>query len=289
MEEQTCPQCRKTFSAYPSQQRVYCSRQCLVAARVAVKKKTGRYKLCEICGTEFWVIPAREASARYCSRSCKDSAVLLADHECVQCGKTFQAWPSERRRYCSHECATAHKTFRKGEPCETCGKTVDPKKNQTRFCSLACAHEATRKGEFVVCAGCGVQVYRRPNELQNRQNVFCSRKCHNESMRLAGPGAKFKMATGYVYVYFPSHPDCTKNGLVAEHRLVAEQELGRRLRRSEHVHHINGVKDDNRPKNLQVIEAGQHTRITIKATVAKRRSEAAELAEYRRRFGSLDQ
>jgi hypothetical protein len=45
-----------------------------------------------------------------------------------------------------------------------------------------------------------------------------------------------------------------------EHRVVAEQMLGRPLNRGEIVHHIDGNKHNNTPENLQVMTQSEHIR-----------------------------
>lgn len=58
-------------------------------------------------------------------------------------------------------------------------------------------------------------------------------------------------------LYMPNHPRAYKMGQVLEHIVVMERKLGRSLYPHETVHHINGIKDDNRPENLQV-RNGRH-------------------------------
>ena len=58
---------------------------------------------------------------------------------------------------------------------------------------------------------------------------------------------------GYIMLSLPGRSN------VAEHRIIMEQILGRELLPGENVHHINGIKTDNRPENRELWVTSQPT------------------------------
>lgn len=65
-------------------------------------------------------------------------------------------------------------------------------------------------------------------------------------------GGRSITSHGYVLIKVgQNHHLADVRGYAYEHRLVAEEKLGRLLRPGERVRHVNGVKDDNRPENIE--------------------------------------
>lgn len=65
----------------------------------------------------------------------------------------------------------------------------------------------------------------------------------------------------YKEVYMPNHPKARQNGCVLEHRLVAEQIIGRILKDEEVVHHIDEDRTNNNLDNLIVfVSQDDHAR-----------------------------
>lgn len=72
----------------------------------------------------------------------------------------------------------------------------------------------------------------------------------------------FDNGDGYIRIIIhsdsPFYPMADSEGRVLKHRLVMAEKLRRCLLRSEHVHHINGNRNDNRLENLQLISQADH-------------------------------
>jgi len=69
-------------------------------------------------------------------------------------------------------------------------------------------------------------------------------------------GGRSLASNGYVLVWVgKDHHLADVRGYAYEHRLVAEQKLGRHLLKGEVPHHINAIRADNRPENIEIVDS----------------------------------
>jgi hypothetical protein len=71
-------------------------------------------------------------------------------------------------------------------------------------------------------------------------------------------GGRFVTQNGYVKVLDPEHPRSDPRGYVFEHIKVAGEAAGAPVPLRMVVHHVNGIKTDNRPENLRIMTAQEH-------------------------------
>ena len=108
---------------------------------------------------------------------------------------------------------------------------------------------------YIACPDCGKERWVQLPALKRQANQGRCPQCANKEGRgrensRHWKGGKPFITNGYILLYQPSHPNAHHGGRVKRSRLVLEEKLGRYLLPNCVPHHINGIKDDDRPENL---------------------------------------
>lgn len=90
-------------------------------------------------------------------------------------------------------------------------------------------------------------------KFQNRSKAHSGEKCNFWN------GGKGKTTGGYNLIFHPDHHRADRRGYVLEHILVFEEATGISVPDGCCIHHLNGIKDDNRIENLCMMTQGAHT------------------------------
>lgn len=117
----------------------------------------------------------------------------------------------------------------------------------------------------ITCSYCGKTFWLKTYFACRYKHIYCNRECKNSDKSISACGEKSHwwkggriIHSGYIYLKMPDDSDADSQGYVAEHRIMAREKIGRTLLKNEDVHHLNGIKTDNRPENIVVITKSQH-------------------------------
>jgi hypothetical protein len=131
--------------------------------------------------------------------------------------------------------------------------TARPALDETKQITCTqCKNPFTASSRHRLCPSCrGIrQMKKCPDcgSLMRKDSKRC-RSC-DSAFRVGENNSSWKggriVKKGYIMLRIPNR------GYVFEHVLVMEEKLGRRLEEDENVHHKNGVRDDNRLRNLEL-------------------------------------
>lgn len=107
------------------------------------------------------------------------------------------------------------------------------------------------------CCGATVLKYLRLHGIPRRPRVGWGDGHHHWK------GGRY-LGGEYWMCYKPDHPRASKNcHYVREHILVWEKANGKLLPKGWHIHHINGIKADNRIVNLKAIPSKKHYLVLV--------------------------
>jgi len=95
----------------------------------------------------------------------------------------------------------------------------------------------------------------------HRKNISLSHRGHKSPF---WKGGRRRHESGYIMIWKPDHHNCNTRGLVFEYRLVYEEYYRCCLLKWATVHHINGIKDDNRIENLKAMSNRDHASISCR-------------------------
>ena len=144
--------------------------------------------------------------------------------------------------------------------CVLCGREYKPNNSNAKHCSPECMAES-----------CRIRARKHYYEKRKHPCILCGRLCKALVCQLCSSTNRYyDKHGGYVFLRMPSYPGSKKNGTILEHRYVMEQFLGRQLTSNEVVHHLNGVRNDNRIQNLALVTEKSHPKNTYIKLLQKR-------------------
>jgi len=227
-------------------------------------------KQCEHCKKEYKCPNHRVDKSRFCTITCRNKSGLLerVEYTCINCNDKFMARPDHGadRRFCDRKCFLENCLQPKDKECENCGGMFTASRSATAtrgdgyrlYCSKKCTVEGSRSFEERPCVVCGTMYY-PGSTIKNDNQITCSMKCKGELFSGANcsaykTGEHIRQESSHKFLLIGKREGYSTR-YIQEHRLVIAKHIGRMLKRTEIVIHINNQGLDNRLSNLFLCES----------------------------------
>ena len=149
--------------------------------------------------------------------------------------------------------------------CQACKKQFEAKRSDTKYCAPC---QAIRRKEYLrnydrnrkdACPSCGAEKGVRAKYCLPCENKDRVKRYEGNSNPNWKEG-RTRSVDGYIMVRSKTGSPGKGKGAFyrGEHIVVWEQAHGKPLPKGWVVHHLNGVKDDNRPENLAGMPRHEH-------------------------------
>lgn len=190
-----------------------------------MKKKIYYYSICQLCG-----------------KSIRNKNAIL----CYECYLS-NCYGEDNNNFKHGKCCDLHY-------CKDCGKIIDS------------------MGRSIRCHKCAI-LYKNPfkgKKHTKKIKIIIGQKSKEkftkeflQKIKDKAQGNRKKSINGYILIKDYIHPNRNSHNDVLEHIAIMSKIIGRPLTKTEIVHHINFIRDDNRPENLYLFNnQSEHGKIT---------------------------